>query len=538
LRVLVVGEAKRGKSTLVNALLRRDVLPTGVTPLTAVPTTVRYGTPDRVLVDYRNGTRDVFSVDRLDELVTERGNPGNRLGLRRVVVALDSALLQRGIELVDTPGTGSIHEANTSETESALADMDAAIFVLTVDPPISASERSLLQRVSRASIATFLLLNKADRMDHIERQEALEFTRTAVRKATGTCYPVYLCSTRQALDGAKGASGEIGLREFRNAFEDYLAEGRSVGLLDAAANHAAELVGLLLDEQRLTLRTMELREEAATERVEQFSAKLGALSKHHRDAGDRVRGEAARLLAELNAAAEAITVRARGELTRRVRADLADLAETGSPRDIATQGQDWIEHTVVPHVDAWRQRRATLLQDRLDELEKRLRVDPDGRLAELRPAARELLGIELTAPPAQAGLFVAKSFHYVSSAEPDQAATIRDRLPGAYGRRKALDHVVERVDARTRQHVGRARADLQYRLAETSRAFTAALAARYGDYTERLRGAISAATDSSATTVEEQTSKRGQLAGRAALLAELRSALDPTPRATDARKPS
>jgi predicted GTPase len=42
LRVLVVGEAKRGKSTLINALLGRDVLPSGVTPLTAVATTVRY----------------------------------------------------------------------------------------------------------------------------------------------------------------------------------------------------------------------------------------------------------------------------------------------------------------------------------------------------------------------------------------------------------------------------------------------------------------------------------------------------------------
>jgi ribosome biogenesis GTPase A len=43
LRVLVAGEAKRGKSTLINALLGRAVLPAGVTPLTAVATTVRYG---------------------------------------------------------------------------------------------------------------------------------------------------------------------------------------------------------------------------------------------------------------------------------------------------------------------------------------------------------------------------------------------------------------------------------------------------------------------------------------------------------------
>ena len=55
LRVLVVGEAKRGKSTLVNALLGRDVLPYGVTPLTAVTTTVRYGDDERAEVRFLDG---------------------------------------------------------------------------------------------------------------------------------------------------------------------------------------------------------------------------------------------------------------------------------------------------------------------------------------------------------------------------------------------------------------------------------------------------------------------------------------------------
>ena len=55
LRVLVAGEAKRGKSTLVNALLGREVLPSGVTPLTAVTTTVRYGDDERAEVQFLDG---------------------------------------------------------------------------------------------------------------------------------------------------------------------------------------------------------------------------------------------------------------------------------------------------------------------------------------------------------------------------------------------------------------------------------------------------------------------------------------------------
>ena len=78
LRVLVAGEAKRGKSTLINALLGRDVLPTGVTPLTAVATTVRYGDDAHVEVRFSDGHEEKQPMSALPDLVTERGNPGNR----------------------------------------------------------------------------------------------------------------------------------------------------------------------------------------------------------------------------------------------------------------------------------------------------------------------------------------------------------------------------------------------------------------------------------------------------------------------------
>jgi hypothetical protein len=78
LRVLVAGEAKRGKSTLINALLGRAVLPAGVTPLTAVATTVRYGDDPRAEVRFADGHEEKQPLTAPPDLVTERGNPGNR----------------------------------------------------------------------------------------------------------------------------------------------------------------------------------------------------------------------------------------------------------------------------------------------------------------------------------------------------------------------------------------------------------------------------------------------------------------------------
>src|ERR1700689_5524726 len=183
LRVLVVGEAKRGKSTLINALLGRPVLPTGVTPLTAVTTTVRYGDDPQVRARFRDGHEEKHPVGVLADLVTERGNPGNRRGITGVTVYLDAPVLAGGVELVDTPGTGSVFEWDTEAAHAALESMDAAIFVLTADPPVSASERDLLGRVAGLSVTTFAVLNKADRLDEAELAEAAQFTRRVLRDA-------------------------------------------------------------------------------------------------------------------------------------------------------------------------------------------------------------------------------------------------------------------------------------------------------------------------------------------------------------------
>ena len=162
LRVLVAGEAKRGKSTLVNALLGRVVLPAGVTPLTALATTVRYGQDEQVSAGFADGHAESCPLSALDDLVTERHNPGNRRNAQLGDGAVDAPVLARGAELVDTPGIGSVYAHNTSAAEAALETMDAAVFVLTADPPVSASERELMARVAARSVRMFVVLNKAD----------------------------------------------------------------------------------------------------------------------------------------------------------------------------------------------------------------------------------------------------------------------------------------------------------------------------------------------------------------------------------------
>jgi ribosome biogenesis GTPase A len=102
--VVVVGEFKRGKTTFVNALLGADVLPVAVVPLTSIVTAVTWGEEARAEVSFLDGRTESVPVEGLSRYVTERGNPGNGLGVDRAVLYYPAEELRDGVFLVDTPG--------------------------------------------------------------------------------------------------------------------------------------------------------------------------------------------------------------------------------------------------------------------------------------------------------------------------------------------------------------------------------------------------------------------------------------------------
>src|SRR6266542_2480225 len=94
--VVVVGEFKRGKTTFVNALLGAEVLPAAVVPLTSIVTAVTWGPEARAEVVFRDGRTEPVKANALSHFVTERENPGNRLGVERAVLYYPSEELRDG----------------------------------------------------------------------------------------------------------------------------------------------------------------------------------------------------------------------------------------------------------------------------------------------------------------------------------------------------------------------------------------------------------------------------------------------------------
>jgi GTP-binding protein EngB required for normal cell division len=542
LRVLVAGEAKRGKSTLVNALLGRAVLPTGVTPLTALATTVRYGRNERVTAVFRDGRTEGFPVPALEDLVTERGNPGNSRNLASVTVAVDAPVLARGVELVDTPGTGSVYAHNTAEAELALETMDAAVFVLTADPPVSATERELVSRVAGLSVSMFVVLNKADYLaagpagpsasaayvqdghsggdargdghTRSELAEAVEFTARVAADAAGRPVRVYPLSARAALAGA----GDPGFAAFAADFTAYLESGRASDLRLSVAGHARRLAGALRDEADLARRATEMRSGEAAARVQAFSARLAAVAGRRQDAADLAAAESARLLAGLNEAA----AQAGRQVTASVAADM-DALISGELRsapaaEIERAGRARLAELAVQAAEAWRQQQTRQIEQALARLDERLADELRAELDAVRDAAADLLGLNLSVPGPGERLAPDLQFFYVVADQSGQtellAGAIRRHLPGEAGRRRARAYLHRETAGLVPQQIGRARADLQYRLAEATRQLIRSVQSRYTDSTGRLEDALRTAAALREATAEETEQRDRELAQR------------------------
>lgn len=180
--VACVGQFKRGKSTLISALINDDILPSGFTPITTVPTVIRYGKRRHAKVRTKGGSWQEIPLSALADYVSEEHNPENQKRVEAAEVFVPSPQLAAGMCFVDTPGLGSVFAGNSAATQAFVPHIDAALVVTGADPPLAGEELALVETVAKEVRDVILVLNKSDKTTDAERTAAACFAQHQLEK--------------------------------------------------------------------------------------------------------------------------------------------------------------------------------------------------------------------------------------------------------------------------------------------------------------------------------------------------------------------
>lgn len=275
--LVVVGQFKRGKTCLINALMGAEILPVAVVPLTSIVTVLKFGGELAIHVQFIDGAVEEIQLSELAEYVTETGNPKNVKNVREVVVTYPSLYLRDGVRLIDTPGVGSVYLHNTDAAYQYLPKSDAALFLLSVDQPVSRAELDFLKDVRQYSDRIFFLLNKIDYLTEPEIQDAIRFSKAAIEEVIQADVKIFPVSAKLALQGKTQESPEPLRRSNLNAFSDvldqFLLTEKGKTLLISVANNLLRSLSHLRLEIELELKTLTVPVEELKEKIDAFESR-------------------------------------------------------------------------------------------------------------------------------------------------------------------------------------------------------------------------------------------------------------------------
>ncbi|MBE7011238.1 MAG: hypothetical protein E7415_01030 [Ruminococcaceae bacterium] len=181
--VSVVGEFSRGKSTFINKLLARDILPVANMPTTAMLTRIRHSEKEGITIyDVGNKTKKslALSVTSWENYVADdNGNDPSGVAF----VGVNSPWLEKGIEIIDTPGAGDLEAGRAKLIGDALKSSDGAVITISALSALSMSEKVFIEErlISKKTPFLMLIVTKLDQVDVKQRNGVVDYIKEKLK---------------------------------------------------------------------------------------------------------------------------------------------------------------------------------------------------------------------------------------------------------------------------------------------------------------------------------------------------------------------
>jgi small GTP-binding protein len=469
----VLGQFKRGKSTLINALLGEDILPTGVLPLTAIITSLHYSENKRAEVIFNNGETKTINYKDIYQYVTEKENPQNCKEIKEVDIYYPSPLLKKGVILVDTPGIGSIYKNNTEITENYLHRADAVIFVLAVDPPMTEKEMDFLDEVKTIANKVIFVLNKIDIVSENDLKQIIDFSKKAIedrldiKKSELEFYPI---SAEEMKEEAKSKKGET--EGFIDALEKMIIKQKGKIIISSVNDKLMYIKEHLLFNIELEIKILDEPLANLEEKVKKLYEKLEKIKTRKKQVVYLFKGEIEEILNILKNDIDELKKKQSKKLYIKAEEELKDL----DGRNIQNQIQDFLEKEIKIIFEEWRKEEKEKMDRLLYKESNKFVENINSIIDEIKQIFADLFDLEFFNIIAVDEMAVSKDFYYhikdLDLFYPKlDILTFSAFLPGFIKKPIIKNQIKEEVIKQVDKNCGRINYDFKKRIEQSSKEF-------------------------------------------------------------------
>lgn len=307
-QIVVVGEFSRGKSTFINALLGKKILPSSAKPTTTLLNIITYSNESFIKLHFRNKQVKEINEEIFKKLVAPKepieGDKEAEHAYEKQVELFKSIeyaelghpipFCHDGVRIIDTPGTNDLDPAREQLTNSIIPQSDAAILLLSAVKILSESEMSFLKdRILASDIQKiFIVVNQKDLLESPEKiQQVYNHAYKNLKDILGGP-KIYMVAAKDALNARRKEAGEelitkrgkpipvkpieeSGFLELESALGDFLQFERGIVKLQKPIQQMDKLVSHVLEKQiGFEVQSLTQQKDGLQEKVASFRPRL------------------------------------------------------------------------------------------------------------------------------------------------------------------------------------------------------------------------------------------------------------------------
>ena len=195
MEVAITGQFSSGKSTFLNALLSRDILPTGITPVTSKVNFINYGDEYKLKITYYSGAQEFAPIESIADFTDQRQDEMKDIKYLTLYAPMD---ILKDISFVDTPGLNSQSQSDTEITRKVLRDVGGIIWLTLIDNAGKLSEAEVLDEyMQHFKNKSLCVLNQKDKLTPEQVQTTTNYVKDKFSKYFAQVTPI---SARMALE--------------------------------------------------------------------------------------------------------------------------------------------------------------------------------------------------------------------------------------------------------------------------------------------------------------------------------------------------